>query len=113
MCTTMTHLIHRHTMQITRRVALLILIQELLVVAQQLVADGRRLVVGCVVAHVREDTACKVDVPAPSLGLVVPLISRQATTLNDLPIQAKNIQRGVVAAVHTAYINHAVYKVTF
>lgn len=99
-------------MQITRRVALLILIQELLVVAQQLVADGRRLVIGCVVAHVGEDAACKVDVPAPSLGLIVPLILRQATTLDDLPIQAKNIQRGVVAAVQTAYINHAIHKVT-
>ena len=91
-------------MQVTRRIALLILIQELLVVAQQLVADGGGLVVGGEVAHVGEDAAGKVNVPAPPLGLILPIISCQATTLDDLPIQAKDIQRGVVAAVHTAHV---------
>ena len=91
-------------MQVTRRITLLVLIQELLVVAQQLVADGGGLVVGGEVAHVGEDAACKIDVPAPPLRLIIPLVSCQATTLDDLSIQAKDIQRGVVAAMYTAYV---------
>lgn len=55
--------------------------------------------VGCVVAHVWEDATGKIDVPAPPLGLVVPLVPCQTATLDDLPIQAKDIQRSVVAAV--------------
>ena len=100
---TVTHLIHSHALQVTGSVAFLILVQELLVVAQQLVANGCGLVVGRVVAHVGEDAACKVDVAAPSVGLIVALVSHQATTLDDLPVQAEDIQRGVV----TAIIHHA------
>lgn len=86
-------------MQVTRSIALLILIQELLVVAQELVANGCGLVVGRVVAHVGEDASRKVYVAAPPVGLVIALVSHQAATLDDLPVQAKDIQRSVVAAV--------------
>ena len=86
-------------MQVTGRVALLILVQELLVVAQELVANGCGLVVGRVVAHVWKDAAGKVDVAAPPVGLIIALISHQSATLDDLPVQAKDIQRGVVTAI--------------
>lgn len=98
MCITVAYLIQRHALQVPRGIALLILVQELLVVAQELVADGRGLVVGCIVAHVGEDAACKVDVAAPSVGLIVALVTHQPTALDDFPIQAKDVQRRVVAA---------------
>lgn len=62
-----THLILSHALQVTRSIALLILVQELLVVAQELVANGGGLVVGRVVAHVGEDAPRKVDVAAPPI----------------------------------------------
>lgn len=86
-------------MQVTGSIALLILVQELLVVAQKLVANGCGLVVGRVVAHVGEDAPRKVDVAAPPVGLVISLVSHQAAALDDLPVQAKDVQRSIVAAV--------------
>lgn len=85
-------------MQVSRGIALLILIQELPVVAEQLVANGCGLVVGRVVAHVGEDAAGKVDAAAPAIGLIVALVAHQPTTLDDLPVQAKHVQRCVVTA---------------
>lgn len=98
MCKTVAHLIQSHSLQVTRSIALLILIQELLVIAQELVANGCGLVVGRVVTHVGKDAACKVDVATPPVGLIISLVSHQPATLDDLSVQAKYIQGGVVAA---------------
>ena len=67
-------------------IALLIGIQELLVVAQQLVAYGGGLVVAGEVAHVGEDAAGKVDAAAPAVGLIIALIGHKASPLDHLPV---------------------------
>lgn len=56
------------------RIALLIGIQELLVVAQQLIANGGCLVIAGEVPHIRENAASKIDAATPPVGLVIPLI---------------------------------------
>lgn len=85
-------------MQIPRSITLLIGIQELLVVAQQLVSYGGGLVVAGEVAHVGEHVTSKVDVAAPPIGLIIPLIEDQPTSLDHLTVKAKYVQRCVVAA---------------
>ena len=67
-------------------IALLIRIQELLVVAQQLVANGGCLVVAGEVAHVGKDAACKVDAATPAIGLIVALIGDESTPFYNLPV---------------------------
>ena len=85
-------------MQVPRSVTLLICIQELLVVAQQLVAYGGGLVVAGEVAHVGEHMTRKVDVAAPPIGLIIPLIEDQPALLNHFPVETEYVQRCVVAA---------------
>ena len=85
-------------MQVPRSITLLVGIQELLVVAQQLVSYGGGLVVAGEVAHVGEYVTGKVDVAAPPIGLIIPLIEDQTATLDHLTVQTKYIQRCVVAA---------------
>ncbi len=85
-------------MQVPRSITLLIRIQELLVVAQQLVAYGGGLVVAGEVAHVGEHVTRKVDVAAPPIGLIVPLIEDQPASLDHLTVETKYVQRCVVAA---------------
>ena len=85
-------------MQVPRSITLLIRIQELLVVAQQLVAYGGGLVVAGEVAHVGEHVTRKVDVAAPPIGLIIPLIQDQPTSLDHLTVETKYVQRCVVAA---------------
>lgn len=67
-------------------IALLVGIQELLIVAEQLVAYGGGLVVAGEVAHVGEDAASKVDGAAPTIGLVVALIGDQTASLDYLTV---------------------------
>ena len=50
------------------------------------------------VAHVWKNASGKVDVAAPSVGLVIPLVEHQPATLDYFPVQAKNVQRCVVTA---------------
>ena len=85
-------------MQVPRSVTLLVGIQELLVVAQQLVAYGGSLVVGGEVAHVGEHVTRKVDVAAPPIGLIIPLVQDQPASLDHLTVETKYVQRCVVAA---------------
>lgn len=84
--------------QVPVGVTLLIGIQKLLVVAQELIANGGGLVVAGEVAHVGKNAAGKIDAAAPAVGLIIALIGHQPTALDNLPIQAKDIQRSVVAA---------------
>ncbi|KAA6423437.1 MAG: hypothetical protein FRX49_06498 [Trebouxia sp. A1-2] len=57
---------------------------ELLVVAEQLVSYRGGLVVAGEVAHVGEHMTGKVDVAAPPIGFVIPLIENQPASLDHL-----------------------------
>lgn len=50
------------------------------------------------VAHVGEHMTGKVDVAAPPIGFVIPLIENQPASLDHLTVKAKYVQRCIVAA---------------
>ena len=104
---TQTHLRSPLALYVLCSVALLICVQELLVVAEQLVPDGGCLVVAGEVAHVGEDVTSKVDVATPAVGFIILLIVHKTSPLDHLSVQAKDVQRRVVAA-HTLDVSMAV-----
>ena len=72
--------------------------QEFAVVAQQLVANGGRAIVGCVVGHLGEDLASKVDAPNPAVVIIVTLVVHKSAMPNHFPVQAKDVNGRVIAA---------------
>lgn len=54
--------------------------------------------VGGEVAHVGEHVTRKVDVAAPPIGLIIPLVQDQPASLDHLTVETKYVQRCVVAA---------------
>ena len=85
-------------LQIPASIALLVGIQELLVIAEKLVSNRGCFVVAGEVAHVGENVTSKVDVATPPVGLIILLVVHQAPSFGHLSVQSKDVQWRIVTA---------------